>query len=431
MSEPNAPKFSNRLLNIVEAISKAMLRTTSPAQVLCLQEVDEEMLSLLLRDVNLQELLPFSTHGSSSLLPSRRNQVTLSNAPFSYYSLQFEERHKLALIVSFRDTLVQVANVHLTRALTDEAVATKKCQMETLTNFLLKSPTPNEETIFAAGDFNLTTSSKTIGVALARKLITPQTAQCVREVIDPEVWDDAFLVAGDGNAEINNENFYEGEQGATFDRLINPLASMSKMAVDDRPQRYDRIIFHSGRGIHPVGFEIFGRPAEDGTFSSDHFGVCGTFQIEEEKGASENPASVQRSLENIKIADDSADIRPLIRPYLPIAADRKQREEALELLHRTLCNNQSLADLILAPLGSYAMDTYFMDSDIDVLGIASVSPQQFFNFATEQLRTIISGNGKTFKGIHFVNSVVSIIEVSILGIKFDIQYCQAAEVVKR
>ena len=100
------------------------------------------------------------------------------------------KRHKSTLIISFYDLPLQVANVHLTSGLTNESVAVKRGQMETLTKFFSET----EANVFLAGDFNLTTSSKTIETVLSRKIITPETAQSIREVIDTEVWDDAFVV---------------------------------------------------------------------------------------------------------------------------------------------------------------------------------------------------------------------------------------------
>lgn len=431
MSEPHAPRFSRRLPHIVAVISKAMLRTTSSTQILCLQEVSEEMLPLILGDSKLQALFPFSTHGPSSDLPNKRNLISMSNALFFSYTLPFPQRYKSSLVIYFPNKSIQVANIHLTRALTNEAIAAKKCQMGTLTNLFTDNRLSKNIGVFVVGDFNLTTSSRTLETALDRGIITPTTAQQVGEVVDSEVWNDAFIVCGNGKEEVDGEGFYEGEQGATFDRLKNPLATMSKVVIDNRPQRYDRILFKKGDYIHASSFEVFGRPTEDGTCLSDHYGVCATFQIDRMNDASANTETGQQVLCNVRIVEDSTDIKPLIEPYLPTAADRKQREEALEIFRSTLSSNQSLADLIIAPLGSYAMETYFTDSDVDILVIATVSPQFFFNFATDQLRAISLGDKDIFKGIHFVNSLVSIIEVNIRGIKFDIQYCQAAALVKR
>jgi len=441
MSEPNAPEFPTRMPYLVDAISKSILRTSSLLRVLCLQEVDEEMLPLLLGDSTLQALFPFSTHFPSTFLPSIRNLVTLSTHPFSCYTIQLAERHKTALVISFLDLPIQVANVHLTSGLTNESIETKKRQMETITKFFTEAEALQFKNIFVAGDFNLTTSSKTIETALSRRIITPETAQSIYEVIDLEVWDDPFLALGDDGKGRKDEELYDGEEGATFDRITNPLASMSKVVIDNRPQRYDRILFKRGAHIQLKNFEIFGRPTDDRTCLSDHYGIYATLEIENIREAeicaesiTHEKAHLLDSSHEIQIIEDSTDLNPFIEPHLPKKPDRKRRENALSLLQKILSQNKNLSDLILAPLGSYCMDTYFADSDVDVLAIASVSPQVFFDFGPEQLRAHDigkEGEEGEFKGVHFVNSLVSIIEVNVLGIKFDIQYCQAPELLKR
>jgi endonuclease/exonuclease/phosphatase family metal-dependent hydrolase len=436
MSQPDAPKFPTRVAHIVEAISKSFLQAPFSLRVLCLQEVDEEMLPLLLGDPTLQELLPFSSHSPSSLLPSKRNLVTLSAHSFASHTIQFTERHKSALAISFYELPLQVANVHLTSALTDEAIAIKKRQMETLTTLFSDPDVSRGKTVLVAGDFNLTSSSKTIETALSQGIINTDAAQSVREVINTEVWEDVFVALEDRPKEWDGEETFEGEEGATFDRLTNPLASLSKVVVDNRPQRYDRVLFKRRTQIRPLHFEIFGQPNEDGTCWSDHYGICATLQIASIDDTNDvlKTTAGQNTGDKIKPVEDSTDLQPLINRYLPTDIDRKQREDALALLQQTLSQNKNVADLILAPLGSYCMETYFTDSDIDVLAIASVSLQVFFDFATEQLRALDTGeegDDGGFKGVHFVNSLVSIIEVNVLGIKFDVQYCQAPELVKR
>jgi endonuclease/exonuclease/phosphatase family metal-dependent hydrolase len=345
MSEPNAPRFETRFAGIVEEISKSILSAPPSLRVLCLQEVDDEMLPLLLGDPTLQELFPFSTHSPSSVLPSQRNLVTLSTAPFSCYTFQFLERHKSALIISFQGQPVQVANVHLTSGLTNESVAVKKSQMQALTTFFSDSQAFNSKNILFAGDFNLTSSSKTIETALSRKIITSETAQLVREVIDTEIWDDAFVVLGSTEKELNGENLYEGEEGATFDRQTNSLASMSKVVIDNRPQRYDRVLFKRCKQIHPLSFEIFGRSTGDGTCLSDHYGICATMQIDymDDTGDASKLADPQKSKDGIMIVEDSTDLGPLIESRLPLEADRKQREETLNLLRQTLSQSKNLS----------------------------------------------------------------------------------------
>jgi hypothetical protein len=142
----------------------------------------------------------------------------------------------------------------------------------------------------------------------------------------------------------------------------------------------------------------------------------------------------ETSVEDLEIMQDTMDLQRLLESFLPSTADRRQREEALKLLQQALTRDGDSNSLILAPLGSYCMDTYFPASDVDVLAIGSLIPSVFFDCATIQLRKLDSdkdGSDNGFKGVHLVNSLVSIIEVCVMDVKFDLQYCQAPELVKR
>jgi endonuclease/exonuclease/phosphatase family metal-dependent hydrolase len=434
MAESTAPSFASRLSPLIEAISSTSLATSSN-RILCLQEVNDELLPLVLAEPFIQRTFPFSTHIPSSLLPSHRNLVTLASIPFQYHLLQFTERHKTALIVSFFDHPLQVANVHLTSALSNQAVQVKNIQMETLTKFLSENRNAIGEETLIAGDFNLTTSSSTIETALSRKIITPETAQLVRRVVDPDIWEDTFNMFHEHISDPEDEIF-EGEEGATFDRLTNHLAAMSESPIDNRPQRYDRILHRKGGSIHVESFEIFGLPNKQGSCASDHYGVFVKLELGHDVNVYLNapfPLSDTSSLRpgSIEVVEDSTDLRHLLEPYLPTISDQEERLQALGRLQHALTSNQSTADLVLAPLGSYFMDTYFADSDVDVLTIGSVPPHVFFDIATTQLRALDTGGESGFKGVHFVNSLVPVVEVCVLGIKFDLQYCQAAELVRR
>jgi endonuclease/exonuclease/phosphatase family metal-dependent hydrolase len=435
MAESFAPSFKSRLQVIINSIFTAISLSNSSLRVLCLQEINDEMLPLLLGQRFIQEEFPFSTHMPSSLLPSHRNLVILASRPFKNFSLQFSERHKTALIASFYEFPVEVANVHLTSALTNEAVVVKKSQLETLTKFFSHDRNTAGKEVIVAGDFNLTTSSRTIEVAVSRQIITPETARLVGSVIDPTIWEDTFNVLGQRPADYGQEIF-EGEEGATFNRLSNALAAMTKSLVDYRPERYDRVLLRNGGRMYPEHFELFGVPDHRGHCASDHFGVCVRLRIDQADDADLNNSAVASSPRRmlpgaIEVIEDSTGLQPLLEPYLPTDADRKQREQALELLQATLTSNKSTADLVFATLGSYLMDTYFADSDVDMLIIGSVAQHVFFDFATAQLRALGTSEENGFKGVHFVNSLVSVVEVCVMGIKFDLQYCQAAELVQR
>lgn len=470
MAEPTASPFTTRLPLIITSLSSPPPPPQSSLQILCLQEISDESLPLILGSPYIQQTYPYATHAPSSLLPSARNLVTLASQPFTSTVVQFEARHKSALVVEFslgdlEEKNVLVANVHLTSGLTDKAVQAKKSQINTLSKFLIARGKDREREIIIAGDFNLTTSNRTIQKALSGALITKETAMEVKTVIDLNVWEDAFLVSDlnieRGSMEGNHEDgpmldgedangsamlghdsneIFAGEQGATFDRITNPIAAQLDPPIDRSPQRYDRVLYLKGGGISARGerdeFEIFGFADEEGRVGSDHYGVRALLSV---AGSGSSPGAISRmTLRNdsgsvgsgITFVEDGTDFSGLLEPYLPTATDIAQREMAIELLQSTLSRGAGLENLFLAPLGSYLMDTYFVDSDVDVLAIGCVSPAKFFEFAGRELRNLDSGNEESFKGVHFVNSLVSIVEVNVLGIKFDLQYCQAEELVR-
>ncbi|KAH6672411.1 2'-5' RNA ligase superfamily-domain-containing protein [Halenospora varia] len=436
MVETYAPSFPTRLPLTIEAISSATSSSTSPLKVLCLQEVNEESLPLLLSDPFIREEYPYSTHSPASLLTSHRNLVTLSSRPFTSYILQFPERHKSSLIIKTLCQDIVVANVHLPSALTDESVISKKEHMEILSNFL-NSKTKEGSKIFVAGDFNLTSSPSTIQTALTNNLIKQGTAKLAAEVVYTTIWEDTYLRFEGEN--ITEEEIADGA-GATFDRSGNPLAGLStKSPIDDIQQRYDRILYRKsiGNDIEVEAFERFGFPNEEGECASDHYGVCATMTIRNGIDIAKDSAKAMPSSTDlrrtIQLVEDATDITPLISHLLPAEADKEQRESALILLQNTLAASSHLKDVIIAPLGSYAMDTYFKDSDMDLLAIGSVAPNSFFDLAVVQLKGMsIRGNGSDgVKAVHFVNSLVPIIEVVVGGVKVDLQYCQAEELIHR
>ncbi|KAL2060260.1 hypothetical protein VTL71DRAFT_9655 [Oculimacula yallundae] len=449
MAEPTAEPFSIRLPLIIAALASLQTPPVSSLRILTLQEVNDESLPLLLASSYIRETYPYCTHTQSSLLPSARNLVTLASEPFTSSMISFEERHKSALIVSFRfgpdsgsvSKSLVVANVHLTSGLTNEAVKAKKDQMERLTKFLKVGVEAKEaREVLIAGDFNLTTSSRTIKTAVDRGLITPTTAQAVHKVIDLTVWEDAFLTQ-DSMSETDllghdGQEVFEGEQGATFDRATNPIAAQLEPPIDRSPQRYDRVLFRKEGLISRDSFDIFGLADENGRCGSDHYGVRATLNFT--SGSSVNSGKVDKAItasftNKITVVEDGTDVAPLIDLHLPTIQDISQREHAIQLLHTTLAKGKGQRSLIMAPLGSYLMGTYFPDSDVDLLVIGIVNPAAFFDFVGKELRVFNETEGgeeSSFKGVHFVNSLVSIVEVCVNGIKFDLQYCQAEELVR-
>jgi poly(A) polymerase Pap1/2'-5' RNA ligase/uncharacterized protein (UPF0248 family)/endonuclease/exonuclease/phosphatase family metal-dependent hydrolase len=430
MIEDHAPPFEHRLPAIERFVAELIAPAADIPKVLCLQEVNAEMLSLIYGTPFFQENFPYSTHTPDSPMQSIRNQVVISSKPFRLFSLQYPQRNKSSLVAKFIHYDLAVVNIHLTSALTDEAVAIKKEQMEKLTNFLTRHDLLHETVL--AGDFNVTTSSETIRTALEKGLVRSETIRDLQQVIDSSMWSDAFLSNQEELSDDDIEDIFPGEEGATFDRINNPLAAMSKAPIDNRPQRFDRILYTTIGSIKLSDYGRFAIPSTPDLSVSDHYGIFANVYAGEKKAISAQRGIPEREvhkMEDISVIEDVTDIHALIQPFLPSDRDRAQRTEALRILQSSLSREPTLADTVLAPLGSYAMDTYFANSDIDVLVIGSVAPRTFFDTIHSCLNTTDTA-GVPSK-VHLINSLVQIAETSVNGIKLDLQYCQAPELLQK
>jgi poly(A) polymerase Pap1/uncharacterized protein (UPF0248 family)/endonuclease/exonuclease/phosphatase family metal-dependent hydrolase len=428
MVEDYAPEFEHRLLSIEQYVGQ-ILDPTKPT-ILCLQEVNREMLSLIYATPFFQRHFPYSSHTPNSPMQSLRNQVIMSTLSFRTFSLQYAQPHKSSLIAKFLDRDLTVVDVHLTSALTDQAVTIKREQIERLTEVLARHDLLHESVL--AGDFNVTTSSQTIHTALEKEIIHSETVHNLERVIDTSRWCDAFIEFQPEDEE--DDDIFPGEEGATFDRINNPLAAMGKAPIDYRPQRFDRILFTRDGSIELEEYGRFAIPKSPDEAISDHYGIYTVVSIGSKKPSSSAMCKLNSDLQSLKVeelkaVEDSTDIEQYVSDFMPSAEDHAQRQEALELLQHALSVDDNSRNFIIAPLGSYALDTYFKDSDIDVLVIGAVSPRQFF----DTLRTCFNKAGFSAEAssVHLVNSLVQIAEAAVNGIKIDVQYCEAKELLNR
>lgn len=438
MAEPLATPFKDRLPLIINALSSSSVdHSNKTLKVLCIQEVNEESLTLLLSEPYIRNTYPFSSHSPSTLLPSHRNLITLSSSHFSHFTLHFEELHKSSLIIYISGD-IKIANIHLSAGLLDHAITSKKSQMHSLAWFLREDQTQHGGDSIVAGDFNLTTSSRTIQKALATGVISRTAADIIPTIIDETIWEDSFtLFEGLDDTE---GDIFSGEEGATYDRRTNPFAMGFEgrfgKPVDDSPQRYDRVLFAKGGRLHAKKIERFGLPNEKGKCGSDHYGVCSTIHIEQLDTPEERTqisAAVTNNIPEIEVVEDTTDISLLLQPFLATQDDRQVREDAIQMLRDAFDDHSSLGGLAFTFLGSYLMDTHFPDSDVDLLVIGTTTLQSFLDFAEARLRSDIHDNGEdsNIKEIRLVNSLIPVLKVVIKGVKFDLQYCRAPEVLQR
>jgi 2'-5' RNA ligase/exonuclease III len=434
MTDDSAPPFKERIVFLKNALASVPLLSNGEVRVLCMQEVGSEMLPLLLSDDQIASKYPYATHSPASRLFSTRNLLVLASSPFRHLSLDFQEPHKSSLVVRLLNCDITVANVHLTHGLTDQAVASKIDQLSILYRFLQQDRS-EQRTAFIAGDFNITSSPKTIAAALRTGLITAQTAKAVTVAIDSDEWTDSFLELN--GSESNYPDADDGQLGSTFDRINNPYAAKAKATVDGKSQRYDRIIFSPGESIRVTDFVVIGKPDEQGHCVSDHYGVFASFQPQSNlvnaTHLSDRMRVSRNDIATLAIQTSNEDLLPYIQKHLPGPEDRAKRRRAIETLEKRMKAIPSLADCLLVPLGSYALETYFASSDVDLLAIGTCSTKAFFGLAGQLVRQ--SRRQKPLddgsKALHLINSLVPVLEANVESIKFDVQYCQAPELLKR
>ena len=441
-----------------------ILRKSALADVLVLQEVSDDFLIFLLQDESVREIYPFVSHGPPSQadigpLPSLRNIVILSKWHFDWNFLPFNRRHKGAIVASFPQGTdgesgklgpLMVAGVHLSAGLTDGSVAAKKSQLQNLVAHLKRSY-PNSPWIIA-GDFNLPTSRYTIDEAVKQKGIAFETSHALESIevfLSENGLNDTWAVSKieglEAGADHHDDDLFEGEEGATFDARENPLAAYSSGSSENRPQRYDRIFVRQHDRMQLTGFNQFARPEvlkDTVSVASDHYGVRAVFdlQLDTDHQASSVPDALPRLVPHKYAPPElslNGELTEVIskRASLPTASDREHYKGAFDLLKEVVIGSAegdestSEIPLIVIPVGSYALNVWTQESDIDCLCIGTISSKTFFQLVRQRIRKAES------RGVRLVRKVEAntgtMLELLVNGISVDLQYCPAANIVQR
>ncbi|KAM0438891.1 hypothetical protein ACHAPT_001652 [Fusarium lateritium] len=450
-----------------------LLSTRSAADILVLQEVTDHFLPVLLANEEIRRHYPFATHGPPGQfgigpLPSLLNVVVLSKFPLEWHHLPFQRKHKGCTVVRFPTIGVRdsdacfrpwiLAACHLSQGLTDGAISTKKREVQRMLDHL-SAHFPKHPWILA-GDFNLATSSFTIDSARKKQDISSQTVHHLQGIDHmllnagfTDTWLATRLESGESSDVVNDKrnvlDSFQGEQGATFDPLTNSLASdLVGSGLNNRPQRYDRILVKANGQYHPVGFNMFGQaplqPAEQGgpTYASDHWGVrCLLLQSSPtEASKSCVPAMTVQLQRAPTCLADNGGLEHFLESqgHLPTADERAARAEALRALEHALLDAASSVSqgdarsgpvLILVPVGSYGLGVWTSSSDIDCLCIGSISSKTFFALAVQRLKRAATGGIRILRRVKANSGYM--LELEVHGIKMDLQYCAAASIAER
>ena len=443
---------------------QTLLSQSALADILVLQEVSDDFLSYLLSNASVREQYPYTSHGPPSQpevapLPSLRNIVVLSKWPFKWEFVPFHRRHKGAVVAVFESITkhdkanslpLVVAGVHLTCGLTDGSVAVKKIQLQNLKNHLTRKYAANPWII--AGDFNITTSTYTIDTALKNKSISQQSARTLSSLENImtdvgllDAWSVARIEGMERTTTDDADDLFEGEDGATFNPRENHLAAATSGTSNNRPQRYDRILFRPQTFLNINSFNHFGLPnIQEGiqVVPSDHSGIRASMKLilDPQRGNDLNilqqyPVELRQ---NVLRSTDSLELQSAlsIHKMLPTEDEIRSRREAFELVKEVVLgstndedSSSSSVPLVMVPVGSYAMGTWTSSSDIDCLCIGSISSKTFFKLARHR---IFKAQARGIRLIRKVDANTgTMFELSVGDVALDLQYCPAAAIVER
>jgi hypothetical protein len=447
-------------------LATTILSNAALANILVLQEVSDDFLSYILNDPQVRTRYPYTSHAPPSQpeigpLSSLRNIVILSCWPFTWKFVPFQRRHKGALVAHFSGAIqnapaghqdLTVSGVHLTAGLTDNSVAAKKAQIQTLIDYLTKQH--GTSTWMIAGDFNIPTSVYTINSALKDTLISKSTVAALSSIETTfgevgllDAWAVAHVEAADEVIPSTYEELFDGEGGATFDPRNNILAAVTSETSNGRPQRYDRILVRSQAALQISRFNHFGLPESiDGAqlVASDHSGIRSVFELLEsprEKDV-QSLELMQRMMVSYKHAatalssPDDLTLALAARSMFPTEAETQQRQKALTILKKVIIvgasdDGSAAPDipLVIVPVGSYALGVWTSESDIDCLCIGTISSKTFFKLARQRLLKAYDQGVRILRKVEA--NTGTMLELSINGVAMDLQYCPAARVVER
>ena len=414
--------------------------TNIDADVVCLQEVTDELLSLFLDDGAIRSRWKWCNRGPGAM-ESERNILVFSkeNLPFSWQRVVLGGKHKAAVIASIQffdptsddpRTLV-IAAIHLTAGLLPKHLSAKSCEFQALIQYLQRCH--GEDDWVIAGDTNL------------------PSAHTLSPVIDSlciDAWD-----------------AYHGPDGTTYDATYDPTrnALAQRTAREDKsPQRYDRIYIKRACAIQVSSIDI-----SDKFLCSDHWPLRAQLAMHT---PDKRTLPTTRVLPNaISFRDDvglqkqNKDHEPdtELRRFLessnaiPFSEHVQRKERVIHNLRRTFDasdgSGSPLTDsvthaaqndaqptnsvrLVLVPVGSYALGVDFPDSDVDCIIVGNVSSTTFWSIVKQKLISQAKdNNGATLVNLkRFVkDAAVQMMVLEVDGVKVDLQYCPSAALAEK
>jgi 2'-5' RNA ligase len=396
--------------------------------ILCLQEMTDEMLQRLLLELTVQSNWRWCTHDPSSVLPSERNVVVLArdNFGFTWEPVKLS-KHKHAVLISLpieNNPPLIVAAVHLTAGLQAIQYQNKLEQLNALIAVLQQRF--HDSPWIIAGDFNL---SQAVPLAIS------------------DYFQDVWLY------------IHGSEDGSTYDPRSNPLAALTTKE-DPSPQRYDRIWIRHDKDLSVTSVDIFGK--EDG--GSDHYGIAASISFGTPEITTIHTSSMAPVIEEVmSLNGEDEQLEQLVRRErgYPTISQSESRSKVVWTLQKKLAiahptpemNEQedmsslgstklhSVVKFQFIPVGSFGLQVDTQDSDVDILVVGNIPPKSFWSLARARLRKSTSRSqvgdpsDKTDPPDVLIrrfikNASVPMMELTICDVRVDMQYCSAAKVLE-
>jgi endonuclease/exonuclease/phosphatase family metal-dependent hydrolase len=437
---PETPKFPHTPLTIAtynilhhtsslpfrfQAILDALI--ASNANIICLQEVDDESLSLILRHDRIRNQWTWCSRCDDAVMESERNVVMLATEHFGFEWARVEigGKHKACVVARISPSDSQpivIAAVHLSAGRTSAIVAKRRDEISILLSYLRQHHATDEWIVI--GDVNWS-----------------QDEDFPNPDVLVDVWAETI-----------------GQGGVTYDPSSNPLAAAT--TKDDRtPERYDRLfVRRSGRlVVRAEGLQLFGFPEEGKGVGSDHWGLKAIVHFHD----SEESANIQPQDETpvpapalpllpTALTDDQLRDLCAEAQYFPSEAQHLALQKAVDTLRSFLTYGAPSSPdqitsspassptpiptpavrLIVVPVGSFAMGYHTPESDVDCVVVGNLNRQTFW--ALVRCKIQAAGSGSPVGLRRFVkDALVQTMVLDVQGVKIDLQYCPAANLVER
>lgn len=423
-------------------LTQSILHADAEADILILQETTDIVFSELLQNKDIQERYPFSTHRpiepkKGDAFPVQNMVVVLGKYAFEWETIPLPESntnvsgalvenpkiedmtrtHHRAVLVELRrskdsagpwkdSTPLAIVAFHLTPGLNSGAYLARASELDAIKQYVSWATS-----VIMAGGFNMPTSTLTL-----RYSNPPGDLRHVDRDLLSNGYVDAWMIAKmDNGAETDNDPMapsFQGEQGFTdvgaFHRALIDGRDSGKLPR--RPQRLDKILIKSPGSFTIQDFNKFGKisKVEEGkAVDKDcHLGVRAVLRLEREPShlddlsvADENASTASR-IEKVlssQLSGHESVLQALSKAHgFPLFRERQLRERAFKALSVALVGaslhhtppdlEPQKLDLVLLPIGSYALDVWTPSSDLDCLCVGTFSLSTFMDIAIQRIQ---------------------------------------------